>query len=193
MRWSVLFFLAFLQVCCLSRIPPPVEGEATFWYLCETEGVTVECSEGEVVTWTLPIKIAITDTALSAATSQAATAWNQWMGAEIFRPAKVGETVDVIVVAGQPNALLAGITDASLRRRPVMVTMFGPYVSRADVIAHELGHVLGLAHDQGTPWSIMDGSPSWVLPSLTLADCRALARKYHIRRPPCLAPYRETL
>lgn len=171
--------LLLLQVCCTAAIVPPAgPQEATF--------------QAPGLTWSLPIKVAGSGYADTSAISFAAEAWNQWLGVDVFTPAAEGQEPDLIILAvPEKNPVFAGYTDAQIvagRPRGV-VYMYVGYHHRVDIIAHELGHVLGLAHDAKKPWSVMDGQPSWILSTLTLADCRALAEKYRLSRPPCLLPY----
>ena len=173
--------LLFVQLCCTAAIVPPAG---------PPDPEPVWSAPG--LTWKLPITVAVIGYEDATPVGYAGQAWDHWLGTTVFTSASPGEMPDVLVVADPAKALVfAGYTDVEIvdGKPRATVKMFAGYHDRVDIIAHELGHVLGLAHDNNHPWSVMDGAPSWRLPVLTLADCKALAAKYNLDRPPCLRPY----
>ena len=177
----LLPMLLFVQLCCTAAIVPPVgppDPEPTF--------------SAPGLTWELPITVATVGFEDSYSVSYAGSAWDQWLGVTVFTAAEPGAEPDLVILAVPEKAKeFAGWTDLQyVNGKPkATVWMFAGYHDRSDIIAHEMGHVLGLAHDVRRPWSVMDGSPSWRLPVLTRPDCQALAMKYRLTRPPCLEPY----
>lgn len=169
MRFLAVTLLLTLSCATLARTdaPPPEE--------------TLSSS---VTVWNLPIPVAVVGYTDTTAVQVAMEAWNQWLGTEVFKLGISSRQQVIVEAAPFRSARFAGI---AVQRIPwqARVTMLVGYHHRADVIAHELGHVLGLDHDHTLPWSVMDGEPSWVLPRLTRADCLALAEIYFLKDPPC--------
>lgn len=195
----LLFSLLFLfEGCCTpGRVPGEREDktEPTFWEMCydvkgNPEDYAGECEDPQIVDWgSLPIRLAIDESypGEGEAVLKAVRVWNGWLGTDVFYVTPVDP--DVVVQMGELSILgPAGRADHTRRfgKLKFTVTLFGEeYANRVSIVTHELGHVLGLAHDPGRHRSVMDPGGDWYMPWITDKDCVALRRMYGLPGEEC--------
>lgn len=187
MRWVLALLLA-TAIGCAGRMPPSPHrfAEPTGWSVCYEADGNVDnyegnCSAPSLVQWSLPVEVYVPDSYPSPLRmAQGLAVWDEWLGREVFRVVKSPEGADVLVTDGGPAVFAAGMATHMRVAGKVTFTlsMYQPYYDRPEIIAHELGHVLGLAHDDGNKRSIMYPGMEWYLPELTDADCDYLEAMY---------------
>lgn len=173
-----------------SRVPQPrTVPEPTGWSVCYEADGTVdnydgECSAPALVKWNLPATVYIPpDYPERNRVLQAMGVWNDHMGTAVFKES-TGPAANVVITMAPLSIWgFAGLAEHTRKNGITVftVTVFQGYFGRADVITHELGHTLGLAHDPGNKRSIMYPSGNWVVPGVTKADCQYLKDLYSLR------------
>ncbi len=184
----VLGLLLATALGCSGRMRPRAHetAEPTGWSLCYAADGTVEdydgnCSNPMLIEWSLPVEVYVPPTYPDQLRMfQGMAVWDYWLGREVFHVVEDPKLADVEVVDGGPAVFAAGRAMHTNVRGKIhfVLSMYGPYYDRPEVIAHEFGHVLGLAHDEGNKLSVMHPGMEWYLPSLTHADCTYLEGLY---------------
>jgi len=184
-----------------SKFPAGTEPERTLWNVCISLGGEVEvppdqapykpssCKDPKPWKWaSLPVKVAIDLEDLAPgqefdaidSLNNAVRTWNEWLGHEFFKVVKGDDPdLDVIVSVGAESDY-AGLAmlGAYSGGQQGMVFIFAGYETDTAVYAHELGHILGLAHDRGTKFSVMWPTAGEQIPRLTPLDRAALLWLY---------------
>lgn len=190
---AALAVLAVLFAACGGApVKATVEADAdpTFYGVCYgLDGRPVsyesECGAGELVVWKLPIPVAIDDKYPDPGVVRAALAWwNEQLGGEVFREVPLDES-RVLVKAD--DALVPGDLAGFMHimRDPrygfyALAAMKAKYADDSVVIRHELGHVLGLAHDTASK-SIMRSGGAPDARALMAEDRAALRAVYNLK------------
>ncbi len=201
--WALIGLYVSLLVACFAcggRQPglPSKATERTVWQVCiDSEwGVEVPpdkpphtppCKKPTIWKWDrLPVRVALDPDNLvvgaefgpKEALSTAVRTWNEWLGFKVFEVVTDGD-IDVLVRAGEISAYaglaLLGAPDG---HKLGMVFVFAGYETDVGVYAHELGHILGLAHDRDVRWSVMWPSAGEQIPRLTELDRKTLRYIY---------------
>lgn len=150
-----------------------------------------DCEDAQEINWgKLPIRLHIDPSYPDRGKTvlQAVRVWNGWLGTDVFFVTQNPVGADVVVRYQMGNLWdPAGMAEHVLRNgRPAFtVTMYGAYHNSTVIVAHELGHVMGLAHDPGRVRSVMHPSGEWYVPWLTKKDCRRLRQKYGLNPGSC--------
>lgn len=192
--------LAFLAACTapLPRAAKPAQAkeQATLWKICygpdgspsytELWSEKPACSNWEVIRWpSLPVPVYVANDVASGPVLAAFEAWEGWMGTPVFKmvPSPGPGVVSIEHGLDEIGEILGAAAIAPHRKNKDgtlthWVFFFGDYGENPAVVAHELGHVLGLAHDHHDKRSIMYPSQKWYLQRLQAVDKQALCRFY---------------
>ena len=147
------------------------------------EGAPTSCDSPETSQWDhYPLSVSA-DPGASQAVLEAIEAINYQSGVELLRLTAANEQPDVMVVVMGDALFVAGRamrwTDAEGADRAGVAVYGEDYQGRADLMMHELGHVLGLRHDYGNRLSIMHESLGPKVMSLQHEDVKALRTMYY--------------
>lgn len=171
------------------------ETEATLWNLCygiagdpiyyEDRSAKTACKTPETINWgQLPILVHISPEMPVTPMLWAFDVWEGWLGTEVFRlTPNSGDGIVEVMMNGDildfGAAAFAPHYKDSKGKLHHYVIFWDPYQNDAEVIAHEFGHVLGLAHDKNDKRSIMYPRIGTVMPLLRAADREALCALYN--------------
>lgn len=202
--WALVgLYLSLLVTCfaCGGRPSnlPKVTAERTLWDMCISAEGEVEvppdtfpyqpksCKKPTHWKWeSLPVRVGLDLELLEPgeefdpiySLSMAVRTWNEWLGFQVFEVVTEGQ-VDVLVRVGEVSdyaglAMLAAPDGVQMG----IVFVFKGYEADVLVYAHELGHILGLAHDRDTKHSVMWPTAGEQIPRLTPLDRAALRYLY---------------
>lgn len=192
--------LVFIFLAC--GIPPvqapTMPSQPTLWLICydeegnpeyyETPQKEYACDSPERVVWDgIPIKVYLHPSVTDATNAflWAFKEWENWLGAPVFELVPDdGPGVVVAFQAKDPFGLFDGVAAMAPHKkledgsREHAVLFFGEHRFNPVIIAHEFGHVLGLAHDREDKNSIMFPSVGAIFPKLQADDYRVLCELY---------------
>lgn len=180
MRAIVVAILAALAACGAAK----PKSEPTLFQRCYVAEIPMApglCKNPTPIPWAkkLPIEVYIADDYPHPDIVRSVLVmWNRWLGQDVFVPAESVDSADVLIVARSGTGNLAGLMQHVLENgRPLcLVSLFDEFEHDQEVIAHELGHVLGLDHDPDNKRSLMYPEASFERPSVTDADIVALRK-----------------
>jgi len=194
-----LLVLALLSSCGTVGYPPalPYDArEATFFLSCwQPVGATLvpeACHSPTAVTWDYLPLLVHSDLKNRLTVHRTIKVWNQWMGLEVFKYTERGTWADVqVIYGGEPLMPWLAVTVFwTYDHRPhAGIQVFTRGLGAADTMAHEFGHVLGLAHDPNNNRSIMYPNAARVVPWLTPADVQWI--EGNLTKVPTLARLRR--
>lgn len=159
--------------------------------LHETRDENHSCSNPVRLKWAkLPVKVHLAGATPADPFLRAFSAWEGWLGTPVFElvPESGDDVVEAFVVDDETAMYFRMMGIAAMAPHwkrmngtiKAEVWMSPLYYDNVEVIAHELGHILGLAHDHGNhnKRSIMYPGTSWYLPSVSNYDKRLLCALY---------------
>jgi len=146
------------------------------------------CSSGE--SWFLqwegaPVKVTSVSE-MEIMTRAAVEEWNFMVGFELFTYKAEDLDAQVILLPGGPHQYWLGVARHFKDENGDLfggIFIFDGGMESLSTYVHELGHIVGLAHDPDNIHSIMYPSSARVLPSLEKKDRDLLRRRYLGRRP----------
>lgn len=193
MKLVVLASLLVLACATPKVAQPALSNEPGLWKVCyDAQGLVDnfdgECEHSREITWDLPVRVYVpADYPDRLRVLESLAAWNDWLQADVFLATTNPVQPDVEVIVMSDNPVIAGLADHALVDGRVYFKVYiaQKYTARVDILAHEFGHVLGLAHDPGRKRSIMHPGAEWYLPRLSGNDCALLARKYKLKKARC--------
>lgn len=173
-RWLVALVLALTGCSGAQRVGPPKPPENGMWGICydvvgypelhESPDEETSCDQPVRLLWPqLPVKAWIDPESINVTTAlRAFAAWEDWLGRPVFVLVPEPEDADVAIWADADYLADCGISAAACAPHQQQLDgtikaaiVFDPEYVRVDVLAHELGHTLGLAHDHNNRRSIM--------------------------------------
>lgn len=166
----------------------PVGYSSEFLYWCEQDGVwpvylnKPDCPVISRGKWASYPIIVAAETELVLETLEAVEAFNAQVGFELFKFSLTSVEPNVAVVDGGFRPFLY----AQAKHLTIDGTKYGAIYTyndlfaddRADVIMHELGHIVGLRHDRENPLSLMYHTDGSNVMSLERKDVIALRMMY---------------
>jgi hypothetical protein len=171
---------------------------------CATPQRFMTTDNGSVLHWSsMPVHVVLDDEGLGpdwvTIVRTSLGRWNQALGFRAFAEVKDPKTADILIIAhdgdGNPASLAntslfalraTGAIEAGVVFMPVVVVSIG---LAYDIVKHELGHVLGLAHDSDPTNVMYEFADAVVLPQalarasaapkdIVLGDVYALRARY---------------
>lgn len=180
-----------------SKVPQAAK-QPTLWNLCYNEDGSpiiyempqkeYACKSPSRLKWpSLPVQVHLDESVLDATESflWAFAAWEEWLGRPVFE--LTPESGDWVVEAFQGDSVIAeefGIAAMAPHEKrsdgtiEAIVVFFSQYRFNTEVVAHEFGHTLGLAHDKDDKRSIMYPSMRTQIPRLQAEDRAVLCALY---------------
>tara|TARA_R110002020_G_scaffold207256_3_gene412692 strand:+ start:30286 stop:30858 length:573 start_codon:yes stop_codon:yes gene_type:complete len=172
------------------KSPVPVGYDSEFLYWCEQDGVwpvyanKPDCPVISRGKWDhLPIIVSAEDQFVTE-TLEAIEAFNGQVGFELFKFKYATLKADVNVIDGGRRLFLYAVAkhltlpSGAKRGAVIMYNGLGAF-DRADVVMHELGHIVGLRHDRDNPLSLMFHTDGSIAMSLERQDIFALRMMYN--------------
>ncbi len=138
------------------------------------------CTSPVVPTWeTVPILVTA-EPELEVRTLKAIKTWNLWMGFELFQYTDDQSKPDIVVFYVAPHPIMsARVGQYTIDGKHVGAVLVYEKGVEVRTLAHEFGHLLGLAHEHGNHYNVMsyDRDLVWITPS----DKAILLRQYRYR------------
>lgn len=142
------------------------------------------CQNPEYVRWERTSVTVTSDSAMKVFVVTAVKAWNEDLGFEMFRYKELDVTADVIFARGGPHPNWRGVTTYAKQdgRMRALIFMFDGALDSTSTYLHELGHAIGLEHDEKDTRSIMYPNNLRVFPKVQAKDRRMLIDLYSPRK-----------
>lgn len=175
MKPTALVLLIALLTACSGfskhpKVPWPGEGESEFLYWCKTDGIwpvyletPVDCApenvtRGEWDKSLLPLTVSASPE-MAPETLAAVEYYNHMLGFDMFtfQPDNVEPLIAVFQYGGHLTAIAEAKRFSYEGQDYGVVLVYNGFESenRSDMVVHELGHLLGLRHDEDEHWSVM--------------------------------------
>jgi predicted Zn-dependent protease len=186
--------LALAAIACLSCATVPTREDipsADFLYYCwdtELRNATA-CEHPSRVRWAkLPVLVYSDPADLSNtwAAKAAISVWNEWLQKHMFAYTSDETMADVSISRGGPGYWVRAYAMhyMFLGVHKAKIVVYDSAIHDEETMAHELGHILGLAHDHADRRSIMYPTSARVVPWLQARDRAALKQMYRTKAVP---------